>query len=64
MAKLNRENKLRERRIDKQQRRDARRQGIQPGPFADPSTAAAADATEPVEAQPAPDALVPSPGDA
>ena len=35
MAKLNRENKLRERRIDKQQRRDARRQGIQPGPFAD-----------------------------
>jgi hypothetical protein len=64
MAKLNRENKLRERRLDKQERREARKNAPQPDPFADPSSAVGADATEPVAAQAAPDALVQSPADA
>jgi hypothetical protein len=40
MAKLNREAKLRERRLDKQARKDARKQGIvdQPAEPIDPST--------------------------
>jgi hypothetical protein len=40
MAKLNREAKLRERRLDKQARKDARKQGIvdQPADRIDPST--------------------------
>jgi hypothetical protein len=54
MAKLNRESKLRERRLDKQARKDARKRGLDPHPnspeLLDPTTGLP---TQPDDSQPA-----------
>jgi len=59
MAKLNRESKLRERRLDKQARKDARKRGLDPHPNSpdalDPVTGLP---TQPDEVQPAAEPVV------
>jgi hypothetical protein len=60
MAKLTRESKLRERRLDKQARKDARKRLSAEGGdgLAEPPIATGDESSEPVEAQPAPPASV------
>lgn len=61
MAKLNRESKLRERRLDKQMRKDARKAAAaQPGEPDDTLTAQPGESEEPAAGQPAGDPAVPA----
>jgi hypothetical protein len=64
MAKLNRESRLRERRMDKQARKDARKHAAAHQPVGDTVTGEPAESVPPGDGEPALEAAVPARADA